>query len=86
MATIEVSEKADWKLFEDVAWVLEQGLGGRWKKKLDGLDQRYWDLLVDEHTLTLHLEHYMGISIVVPDSAADTAQRVCALLKQRSCG
>jgi len=30
------------------------------------------DLLVDEHTLTLHLEHYMGISIVVPDSADDT--------------
>lgn len=29
MATIEVSDKADWKLFEDLAWVLEQGLGGR---------------------------------------------------------
>ena len=58
MATIEVSDKADWKLFEDVAWVLEQGLGSRWKEKLDGLDQRYWDLLVDEYTVTLHLEHY----------------------------
>ncbi len=32
MATIEVSEKADWKLFENVARVLEQGLGGRWPK------------------------------------------------------
>jgi hypothetical protein len=41
MVTIEVSEKADWKLFEDVARVLEQGLGGRWKEKLDGLDQHY---------------------------------------------
>jgi len=55
MATIEVSEKADWKLFEDVARALEQGLGGRWKEKLDGLDQRYWDLLVGDHTLTCTL-------------------------------
>ena len=86
MATIEVSEKADWKLFEDVARVLEHGLGGRWKEKLDGLDQRYWDLLVEEHTLTLHLERYVGISVLVPDSADDTPLRVCALLKQPPCG
>ena len=65
---IEVSEEADWKLFEDVAGVIEQGLGGCWKERLDGLDQRYWDLLVDEHTLTLHLEHYSGISVVIPVS------------------
>ena len=51
MVTIEVSEKADWKLFESVARVLEQERGGRWRQKLDGLDQRYWDLLVDEQTL-----------------------------------
>lgn len=82
MATIEVSEKADCELFEDVARVLEQRLGGRLMEKLDGLDQRYWNLLVAEHTLTLHLAHYVGISIVVPDSADDTAQRVCALLNQ----
>jgi len=42
MATIEVSEKADWKLFEDMPRAVEQGLGGRWKEKLDGPDQRYW--------------------------------------------
>ncbi|MBH3362206.1 DUF3630 family protein [Pseudomonas sp. URMO17WK12:I11] len=86
MVTIEVSEKANWKLFEGVARVLEEGLGGQWKEKLDGLDQRYWDLLVDEHTLTLHLEHYIGISVLIPDSADDTVQRVCALLKQPPCG
>lgn len=83
---IEVSEEADWKLFEDVARVIEQGLGGCWKERLDGLDQRYWDLLVGERTLTLHLEHYLGISVVIPDSADDIARRVCALLKQPPCG
>ncbi|WP_268968799.1 hypothetical protein [Pseudomonas paracarnis] len=36
MATVEVSEEADWKLFEDMAQILERGLGGRWKEKLDG--------------------------------------------------
>lgn len=83
---IEVSEEADWKLFEDVAGVIEQGLGGSWKERLDGPDQRYWDLLVDEHTLTLHLEHYLGISVVIPDSADDIARRVCALLNWPPCG
>lgn len=81
MTTIEISEKADRKLFEDVARTLEQGLGGYWKAKLDALDQRYWDMLVDGHTLTLHFEHYLGISVFVLDIADETAQRVLALLK-----
>lgn len=33
MTTIEVSEEAEWKPFEDMARVLEQGLGGSWKDK-----------------------------------------------------
>lgn len=82
MATIEISENADWKLFEDVALVLEQGLSGYWKEKYDGLDQRYWDLVVGKQTLTLHLEHYLGISVLVPHNADETAQRVRALLIQ----
>jgi hypothetical protein len=83
---IEVSEEADWKLFEDAARVLEKGLGGCWKERLDSPDQRYWDLVVDEHTLTLHLEHYLGISVVIPDGADEIARRVCALLKQPTRG
>ncbi|PVZ42459.1 DUF3630 family protein [Pseudomonas sp. CC120222-01a] len=80
MPTMEISEIADWEYFESVAQVLEQGLGGCWKEKLDGLDQRYWDLVVGEQTLTLHLEHYLGISVFVPDNSDETAQRVCMLL------
>jgi len=34
-----------------------------------------------EHVITLNLEHYLGISVVVPDIADETAQRVLALLK-----
>jgi hypothetical protein len=81
MAIIEVSEHADWEVFENVAQQLEQGLDGYWKERFDGLDQRYWDLIVGEHALTLHLEHYLGISISVPDHANEMVQRVRALVK-----
>lgn len=80
MAAIEISENSDWQLFESVAQVLEQGLGGCWKEKIDGLDQRYWDLEVEEQILTLHLEHHLGISVFVPDGADEIAQRVRTLL------
>ncbi|NVZ50120.1 DUF3630 family protein [Pseudomonas sp. B6002] len=81
MVTIEISEHADWKLFEDVAQKLEQALGGYWKEKVDGLDERYWDLMAGEQMLTLHLEHYLGILVDVPDNADEMAQRVRALFE-----
>jgi len=81
MTTIEISADADGKLFERVAQKLEQGLGGYWKGKIDALDQRYWDLAVGEQTLTLHLEHYLGISVCVPDNANEMVERVRALVE-----
>ncbi len=81
MVEIEISENADWQLFENVAQVLEQGLGGYWKERLDGPDQRYWDLAVGEQILTLHLECYLGISMLISDNAYETAQRVRTLLQ-----
>ncbi|UFH50502.1 DUF3630 family protein [Pseudomonas sp. KNUC1026] len=80
MAIIEISEHADWALFEQVAQKLEQGLGGSWKQKADGLDQRYWDLVVGEQLLTLHLEHYLGISVCIPDNADEMVQQVRTLI------
>ncbi|WP_248800598.1 hypothetical protein [Pseudomonas sp. MWU13-2105] len=62
---LNISESSDWYLFERIAQTLEQGLNGTWARKLDGLDQRYWDLLVDDQIITLHLEHYLGISLLV---------------------
>ena len=81
MATIELSAASDWQLFENIARILEESLGGYWKEKLDAMDQRYWDLVVGEQVITLHLEHYLGISVCVPDSATETAQQIRALLK-----
>ncbi|MBU6957962.1 DUF3630 family protein [Pseudomonas sp. CVAP len=63
---IKISESSDWQLFENVARALEQGLGGTWVEKADGIDQRYWDLAVEGQVITLHLEHYLGISVLLP--------------------
>jgi hypothetical protein len=58
-----VSEDADWDHFEAIAVALQTALGGTWSGKLDGLDERYWDLAARGGRVTLHLQHYLGISI-----------------------
>lgn len=58
-----LSATASWELFDSIANAMEIRFGGRWINKLDGFDQRYWDLEIDEVVLTLHLEHYLGISL-----------------------
>ena len=60
---VEISEEADWQLFERVATLLQVGLRGKWTEQLDGLDQRYWDSEASSGKLTLHLEHYLGITL-----------------------
>ncbi len=41
---IVLSESSDWEFFDEMALVLVERLNGRWLSKLDGSDQRYWDL------------------------------------------
>lgn len=76
-----VSDESDWYLFEEIAGILELALDGSWTSRLDGLDQRYWDLSARSGRLTLHLEHYIGIRLFPLDGAdADPASTV--LLEQ----
>ncbi|WP_125226316.1 hypothetical protein [Leptospira neocaledonica] len=59
-------------MFDKVATYLEYKIDGVWLKKLDGLDQRYWDFASGRGRITLHLEHYLGIMIFPTDfEAAD---------------
>lgn len=46
-----------------VALVFERGFSVQWIKKLNGLDQSYWDCSVRGVMLTLHREHYLGVSL-----------------------
>jgi hypothetical protein len=78
---IRVSEASDWSLFDRVARTLEVGLRGTWTEKLDGKDERYWDLVVGEGKLTLHLQHYLGIT-VHPTAGADADPQSLAALEE----
>ena len=76
---ILVADRSDWSLFDAVARHLATALEGRWIAQLDGLDQRYWDLECDDGVITLHLEHYLGIS-VFDDSRSAAAVEPSRLL------
>src|ERR1700741_3866868 len=57
-----------------VADLIERGFGGQWVKKLNGLDQNYWDYSLDGVMLPLHREHYMGISLFPAIDEGDVAR------------
>jgi hypothetical protein len=78
---IEVSASSDGALFDALATELPVALGGRWSARLDGLDQRYWDLRCGSGKITLHLEHYLGISIY-PTDGTDATPASVAMLDQ----
>jgi hypothetical protein len=78
---IEISEQSDWSLFERVADFLRAALQGKWIEQLDGLDQRYWDLTAEGGSLTLHLEHYLGITLYAT-AGAEADERSLALLRR----
>ena len=68
---LEIADQPDWALFDRIASILEVELGGTWIERLDGLDERYWDLSTGSARLTLHLQHYLGISLYPTGGAAD---------------
>ena len=58
-----LSGDSDGRLFERIAGLIADRFNGRWVEKLDGLDQRYWDVEIGGLKLTLHSEHCLGISL-----------------------
>ena len=70
-----LSKKSDWDLFNHIADLIAQEFNGTLVKKIDGLDQRYWDIEIENILLTLHLEHYLGICLF-PDQEIDKANKL----------
>lgn len=68
--TAIISREADWQLFDRAVEILVKEFGGAVVEKLDAPDQRYWDIKVGEAIFTLHLEHYLGISLYSKDKQA----------------
>jgi hypothetical protein len=57
--------------------------------KLDGLDNRYWDFYIEGYPITLHLQHYLGISLYATlegasiDQLAEVVERISRQLRQK---
>lgn len=71
MKELQLSKNSDVDLFIRYSLKLEE-VGVLFTNKSTGPDQRYWDFLFEGKKLTLHLEHFLGISIFaeadIPDS------------------
>ncbi len=67
---IELRLSEDPEQFVRLAEEVRTMLGGRWTEKIDGLDQSYWDLEVQGEKITVHREHYLGVSVFSEDSPA----------------
>jgi len=66
-----VSRESDWTVFDRTADLLAEAFRGHCSEQLDGLDQRDWDLAVGRVKVTLHLEHYLGISLYPAEGNKD---------------
>lgn len=64
---IELRLSEDPDQFERLAESVRGRLQGRWSGQIDGFDQSYWDLDVQGKSITLHREHYLGVSVCCDD-------------------
>jgi hypothetical protein len=69
---------SDGSVFQLIANELSEVFNIQWRAKLDGFDQRYWDFEYKGITLSLHLEHVLGISIFVkkPETNIKNAKKI----------
>jgi len=78
---LHISDDFDDALFTKIGELLQQSFGGSWLEKIDGLDQRYWDLKIESSVLTLHLEHYFGI-MLFPSSECEDISSANSLIEK----
>ena len=60
---ILLSEESSWQLFDTISKELLKKFDVKLVKKLDGVDERYWDFEINGGLICLHLQHYLGILI-----------------------
>ena len=80
---VELRISDDPEQFKYLAEEVRKKLGGRWIEKLNGLDQSYWDLHVQGEKVTVHREHYLGVSVFCEEQPAKVSvlERLQSLLK-----
>jgi hypothetical protein len=70
---IEIQLSDDESQFLHFAELVRKVLKGKWTEKINGLDQTYWDLEVQGQIITLHREHYLGVSVFCKDKPEEIA-------------
>ncbi len=78
---LRIFDDLNWPLFNEVAEVLEREFSGTWLKKINGLDQTYWDLRIGNSVLTLHMEHYLGIMLYTSTETLNKADADSQLMQ-----
>lgn len=63
----EMRLSEDESQFTHFAGLVREALNGKWTEKINLLDQTYWDLDVQGEIITLHREHYLGVSVICKD-------------------
>jgi hypothetical protein len=62
----------DTEQFKSLAEAVRRKLAGKWVERLDDFDRSYWDLDVQGQTITVHREHFLGVSVFCDDEPAKT--------------
>ncbi len=74
-ARLSIDLADDGAMFQVYASRLESRCGGRRVRRLDGLDQSYWDYDVDGTRVVLHSDVFAGISLHIKDGSRDDLLR-----------
>ncbi len=79
---ITLSEESDWQLFDTIFNEITKKFDVELVKKLDGIDERYWDFKINNGFFCLHLQHFLGISIfpVTDPSLNDETIKIAKIL------
>jgi len=59
--------------FADFAQTLVREREGQITLRVDGLDESYWDIVLDGQVFTLHRQHYLGVFLCSTDVASEAA-------------
>ena len=69
----ELRLSGDADRFRAIADDVQKKLKGEWRERVDGMDESYWDLEVGGQTITVHRQHYLGVSVICDDEPAKIA-------------
>jgi hypothetical protein len=70
---VEIDNNCDYQKFEEAANVLKKEFGAKFIEKLNHLDNAYWDFMYNDCELTLHFNHFLGISLFPKTFGESTA-------------